>query len=130
MTIELRHLRAFVAVAGELSFSRAAARLRIAQPALSRIVQDAEAILGFPLFERSTRVVRLTPAGKTFLPDASHILEHVEISVRTAQRTAHGELGTLYIGYDDFAMPRWGPSGEHCGQRTVRLSRSGTGLGG
>src|SRR4029079_2208060 len=104
MTIELRHLRAFVAVAGELSFSRAAARLRIAQPALSRIVQDAEAILGFPLFERSTRGVRLTPAGKTFLPDASHILEHVEISVRTAQRTAHGELGTLYIGYNDFAI--------------------------
>jgi DNA-binding transcriptional LysR family regulator len=105
MSVELRHLRAFVAVAEELSFSRAAARLRIAQPALSRIVQDAEGILGFPLFKRSTRVVQLTPAGKAFLSDASHILERVEISVRTAQRTARGELGTLYIGYNDFAIP-------------------------
>jgi DNA-binding transcriptional LysR family regulator len=105
MMLELRHLRAFTAVAEELSFSRAAARLHIAQPALSRIVRDAEAILGFPLFKRSTRVVRLTAAGSAFLIEASDILGRMEIAVRTAHRTAHGELGALYIGYNDFAIP-------------------------
>ncbi len=105
MPIEMRHLRAFVAVAEDLNFRKAAARLHTAQPALSRTILDAELILGLRLFDRSTRVVRLTPAAAAFLPEARDILERLEISIRTAQRTARGELGTLHIGYNDFAIP-------------------------
>lgn len=73
--MEIRWLQAFVAVAEELHFGRAAARLQMAQSPLSQTVRKLEKDIGVPLFERSTRSVALTSAGHTFLPHAYRILE-------------------------------------------------------
>lgn len=97
--MELRQLRYFQAVAEELSFSRAARRLRIAQPALTRAVQELERELGACLLERERRPLRLTPAGAVLLHETGLILERLEASVRRVQRTAQGEEGELRLGY-------------------------------
>ena len=96
--MELRHLRYFVGVGEEQHFGRAAARLRIAQPALSRQIQDLEREIGFLLFDRLPRGVRLSAAGKLFLIDARRILQDVEEAKRRAERIALGKAGTLRIG--------------------------------
>lgn len=97
--MELRHLRYFQAVAEELSFSKAARRLRIAQPALSRAVQEMERELGTQLIERERRSPRLTPAGAVLLHETGLILERLEDSMRRVRRTAKGEEGELKLGY-------------------------------
>src|SRR4029453_2884439 len=97
--MELRHLRYFVAVAQELHFGRAAARLQVAQPALSRQIRDLEEEMALRLFERNRRRVALTAAGAAFLDEARSLLGHVERAVHTARRAARGEHGTLRIGY-------------------------------
>jgi DNA-binding transcriptional LysR family regulator len=97
--MELRHLRYFVAVAQELHFGRAAARLQVAQPALSRQIRDLEEEMALRLFERNRRRVALTAAGAAFLDEASSLLGHVERAVETARRAARGEHGSLRIGY-------------------------------
>ena len=97
--MELRHLRYFQAVAEELSFSRAARRLRIAQPALSRAVQEMERELGTQLIERERKSPRLTPAGAVLLHETGLILERLEESIRRVRRTAKGEEGELKLGY-------------------------------
>jgi DNA-binding transcriptional LysR family regulator len=96
--MELRHLRYFVAVGEEQHFGRAAERLRIAQPALSRQIRDLERDLGFALFDRLPRGVRLNAAGKLFLTDARRILRDAEEAKIRAERIAHGKAGTLRIG--------------------------------
>ena len=96
--MELRHLRYFVAVGEEQHFGRAAARLRVAQPPLSRQIQDLEREIGFPLFDRLPRGVRLSAAGSLFLKDARRILQDVEEAKRRAERVALGKAGTLRIG--------------------------------
>src|SRR3982751_631895 len=96
--MELRHLRYFVAVAEELNFGRAAERLRIAQPPLSRQIRDLERELGTPLFERVPRGVQLTAAGQAFLPEARLTLAQAERAQRTAERAARGEIGRLRVG--------------------------------
>jgi DNA-binding transcriptional LysR family regulator len=96
--MELRHLRYFVGVGEEQHFGRAAARLHVAQPALSRQIQDLEKEVGFLLFERLPRGVRLSDAGKVFLSDARRILQDVEDAKRRAGRIALGQAGTLRIG--------------------------------
>jgi DNA-binding transcriptional LysR family regulator len=96
--MELRHLRYFVAVGEEQHFGRAAKRLHVAQPPLSRQIQDLEREMGFLLFDRLPRGVRLSAAGKVFLSDARRILEDVEDAKRRAERIAHGKAGTLRIG--------------------------------
>jgi DNA-binding transcriptional LysR family regulator len=96
--MELRHLRYFVAVGEEQHFGRAAARLHIAQPALSRQIQDLEREIGFPLFDRLPRGVRLSAAGTLFLNDARRVLQDVEGARRRAERVALGKAGTLRIG--------------------------------
>jgi DNA-binding transcriptional LysR family regulator len=102
--MELRHLRYFVAVAEELSFTRAAARLHIGQPPLSQQIQALEAQLGAQLLERSKRWVRLTEAGKLFLADARAILAHAEQAAVTARRAQRGEAGELRVGFT-FSTP-------------------------
>src|SRR5438309_11671747 len=76
--MELRHLRYFVGVGEEQHFGRAAERLHIAQPALSRQIQDLEKEIGVPLFERLPRGVRLSAAGRLFLEDSRRILAEVQ----------------------------------------------------
>lgn len=97
--MDLRHLRYFQAVAEELSFSRASRRLRIAQPALSRAVQELESELGTRLIERDRRTVALTAAGAVLLSEAGLLLERFEESIRRVKRTAAGEEGELRLGY-------------------------------
>ena len=101
--MELRHLRYFVAVAEELHFGRAAERLHIAQPPLSRQIRDLETEIGTPLFDRVARGVELTPAGKAFLPEARLTLAQAERAQRSAQRAAKGETGRLRVGFVEAA---------------------------
>lgn len=97
--MELRHLRYFQAVAEELSFSKAARRLAIAQPALSRAVQELERELGMQLIERERRSPRLTPAGTVLLRETGLLLERLEDALRRVKRTGLGEEGELRLGY-------------------------------
>lgn len=96
--MELRHLRYFVAVAEDLNFRRAAERLRVAQPPLSRQIRDLEEELGAPLFERDRGGVRLTDAGRVFLRGARKILDEAGRAVESARAAARGETGELTIG--------------------------------
>ncbi len=95
---ELRHLRSFVALAEELNFTRAAARLHIAQQALSAQVRQLESMLGVVLFHRTTRKVELTPAGSVFLARVPAILAAVEAAVDEVRETAGGARGSIVIG--------------------------------
>jgi DNA-binding transcriptional LysR family regulator len=96
---ELRHFRYFVATAEELNFGRAARRLRIAQPSLSRQILDLEREIGVRLFDRNRRGVALTGAGSQFLDGARAALLRVAEAIDLAQRAARGEIGLLRIAY-------------------------------
>ena len=96
--MELRHLRYFVAVAEELSFRRAAERLHLAQPPLSAQIKALEGELGSKLLERTTRSVRLTPAGQVFLAEARAVLLAAELAEQRVRNAASGLIGTLRIG--------------------------------
>src|ERR1700739_2136310 len=97
--MELRPLRYLVAGGEEQHFGRAAERLHIAQPALSRQIQDLESDLGFALFDRLPRGVKLSAAGALFLTEAPRILEQVEEAKLRAERIATGKAGTLRVGF-------------------------------
>jgi DNA-binding transcriptional LysR family regulator len=99
MDVELRHLRYFVAVAEELSFTRAAARLHMAQPPLSSQIRNLEGAIGVELFDRSRRTIALTAAGEALLSEARRLLVQVDQSVRAAQRAGTGEVGRLAVGF-------------------------------
>jgi DNA-binding transcriptional LysR family regulator len=96
--MELRHLRYFVAVAEALSFSRAAASLRLAQPSLSTQIQDLENDLGLQLLERNRNRVALTDVGTIFLKEAKQVLARAEKAVARAHEAAAGRAGELRIG--------------------------------
>ena len=97
--MELRHLRYFIAAAETENVSRAALKLHVSQPALSRQVRDLEGELGFALFERSAKSVRLTEAGKTFLVEARAVLQRADEAVKSARAIATGGRGELHVGY-------------------------------
>jgi DNA-binding transcriptional LysR family regulator len=99
--MELRHLRYFVAVGEEQHYGRASRRLRVAQPALSRQIQDLEEEVGFKLFDRLPRGVKLNPAGKLFLEDVKRILQEVSDATVRAGRVARGRSGTLRVGFTE-----------------------------
>ena len=103
MNIELRHLRYFVAVAEELHFGRAAARLNISQPPLSQQIQALEQQIEARLFARTNRSVSLTAAGRQFLADSRQILMQVEEAAARAARLHQGEMGELRIGFTSSA---------------------------
>jgi DNA-binding transcriptional LysR family regulator len=104
--MELRHLRYFVTVGEEQHYRRAARRLRVAQPALSRQIQDLEEELGFKLFERLPRGVKLNAAGKLFLEDARRVLQELSEAAVRAGRVASGRSGTLRVGFTENASWR------------------------
>jgi DNA-binding transcriptional LysR family regulator len=97
--MELRHFRYFAAVAEERHFGRAAERLGIAQPPLSKQLQDLERELGFTLLDRSCRPIALTAAGEALLEHSRAILEAVEIGVRETRRAGAGRSGRVSVGY-------------------------------
>ena len=99
--MELRHLRYFIAIGEEQHYGRAARRLRVAQPALSRQIQDLEGELGFELFERLPRGVRLSLAGQLFLEDARRIILEISDAATRAGRVARGLSGTVRIGFTE-----------------------------
>ena len=97
--MELRHLRYFVAVAENLSFTKAAAKLHLAQPSLTRQIHNLEEEIGVRLLERSKSRVALTEEGRSFLTDARRILALATESILAVQRLSRGETGELNIAY-------------------------------
>lgn len=97
--MELRHLIYFITVAEELHFGRAAARLQMTQPPLSKQIQQLEEEMQVTLFKRNKRHVELTTAGELFLTEARRVLTQMNQAVDTAQRAQRGEFGRLVIGF-------------------------------
>jgi len=97
--LELRHLRYFLAVGEALSFTKAAAQLRVAQPSLSRQMQDLEDEIGVDLLRRSSRGVTLTAEGKLFLEEVREMLKRADESLEKVRALARGEYGELHVGY-------------------------------
>jgi DNA-binding transcriptional LysR family regulator len=114
---ELSQLRCFVAAADELHFGRAAARLNMTQPPLSRQIQLLERAVGAALLERTSRSVRVTPAGRAFLVEARRILKLSESAALKAWRIAAGKAGSLSIGFTAAAGYNFLP-------KLIRLTRS------
>lgn len=102
--LEFRHLRCFAALADELHFGRAAQRLGISQPPLSVAIQQLEASVGARLFERDSKGVRLTPAGKAFRTSAQVLLEGAEQACLQAREVQAGEVGRLRLGFVGSAL--------------------------
>ncbi|WP_299409572.1 LysR family transcriptional regulator [Acaryochloris sp. IP29b_bin.148] len=98
--MEIRQLQYFLAVAEELSFGRAAERLLISQPPLSRQIRQLEQELGVELFHRTKRKVELTAAGTAFLPEVRQVLTQAKIAIQVAQRASRGEVGRLVVGFE------------------------------
>jgi len=101
---DLRQLRAFLVVADQLHFSRAAEDLSMTQPAVSRMIRKVEDAVGASLFERSTRKVRLTAAGEAFAAECRLALNHLDLASQAAHNAAEGREGRLRVGYMDFAI--------------------------
>jgi len=97
--MELRHLRYFVAAAEEENVSRAALKLHVSQPGISRQIHDLEDEIGFQLFERSAKALHLTRAGKIFLIEARAVLQHADDAVKKARAAIGGTQGEIHVGY-------------------------------
>ena len=97
--MDIRHLRYFVSVAETENVSRAALKLHVSQPGLSRQIHDLEDELGFELLERTAKSLKLTEAGKIFLTEAKAVLQRADDAVKTARAIATGQKGELHVGY-------------------------------
>lgn len=104
MTLDLRHLRAFAVLGRELHYRRAAESLRVAQPALTKTIQQLEEHVGTPLLLRSTRRVELTEAGRVFLAETADVAARIDRAVEKARKAARGVRGELRVAYTDFAI--------------------------
>lgn len=102
--MNIQQIRYFTVLGEELHFRRAAARLHLSQPALSRSVQQLEAALGFPLLERSNRKVVLTSAGAAYLKGCRSVLATLDTTLEHAQGLARGRYGEVRIGVTDIAV--------------------------
>jgi len=107
MSIDLKQLKYFLAVAEEKSFSRAAERLHISQPPLSQQIMKLESELGVRLFARTTRTFELTVAGKALMSEAAELLGKMRMTIDTIRQIDRGEVGRLRVGIVGSAM--WGP---------------------
>lgn len=97
--MELRHLRYFIAVAEQENVSRAALKLHVSQPGISRQIHDLEEEIGFQLFERSPKSLRLTDAGRKFLDEARAVLQRAEEAITNARAVAGTGGGEIHVGY-------------------------------
>lgn len=97
--MELRHLRYFIAVAEQENVSRAALKLHVSQPGVSRQIHDLEEEIDFKLFERSAKSLRLTEAGRKFLDEARAVLQRADDAVKNARAVANGAGGEIHVGY-------------------------------
>jgi len=97
--MELRHLRYFIAVAEKENVTRAAERLHVSQPPLSRQIRDLEDELGIPLFQHGAKAVRLTEAGHVFLSEARAVVERANKAVQMVKAVAGGKCGEIHVGY-------------------------------
>ena len=108
--LELRHLESFLAVAEEGQFTRAASRLHIAQPPLSRRIKELETVLRASLFDRTTRHVRLTLAGRIFLEKVQVTMQALNLAMAAVRQAEQGIIGSLRVGYtgiaSDSILPR------------------------
>jgi DNA-binding transcriptional LysR family regulator len=108
--LKMRHLESFLAVAEEGSFTRAALKLHITQPPLSLRIKELEGMLELTLFDRTTRRVRLSPAGQMFLEKLQVTMQSLNMAVAAAQQVARGVMGSLRVGYtaiaSDSVLPR------------------------
>ena len=102
--MELRHLRYFLAVAEQRSFTRAAEKVGIGQPPLSMQIKDLEAEIGGALFLRTSHGVELSEVGRVFLPHAQKAVDDAEQALRAAQQAASGEVGLLRMGFTSSAV--------------------------
>jgi len=110
MSIELRLLKSFQAVADHLNFRRAAEELHLTQPALSRQIAQLEGSIGKPLFYRDKRSVELTPSGKFLYSRLGNFFHDVDALINETRAAAEGERGTLSLGYTESAMASFLPS--------------------
>lgn len=129
--MELRQLRYFLAVADDLHFGRAAKRLHIAQPALSRQIQNLEQELGIQLFYRTKRRVQLTDAGAAFIDSARTVFTRIDEGIATARLAAQGRGGWLGVGFVGSAIYDVVPAvfsafRQHAPQVELRLTEMGT----
>jgi DNA-binding transcriptional LysR family regulator len=104
--VELRHLRYFVRVAEDENVSRAALKLHISQPAVSRQIRDLEDEIGLPLLKRSGKSVSLTEAGRVFLAEARAVLERTDEAVRNVRALANDKHAELHVGYSSYMVDR------------------------
>src|ERR1700741_2910815 len=117
--VELRHLRYFVAVAEMENVSRAALKLRVSQPALSRQIRDLEAEIGVPLFERRAKSVSLTGPGRVFFKEASEVLLHADDALKKARAMAKADETELHVGYSPTPVARMLPKVLRACQRAM-----------
>src|SRR5260370_35999636 len=113
--MELRHLRYFVAVGEQQNLSRAALKLHVSQPALSKQVRDLEDEIGFALLKRTAKSVRLTEAGRSFLDNARVLLQQAEEAVKEARTIAKAERSELHVGSRTETEPWKGNSHDRAG---------------